>query len=70
MREKIDVMRHMGKLDLFNNRTNQEIAKLALNLHLVFKEPQDLCDSGSVLKKHNCGKCDVCVYVCIFFIIY
>ncbi|KAM0734376.1 Sushi, von Willebrand factor type A, EGF and pentraxin domain-containing protein 1 [Formica fusca] len=57
LREKIDVMRHMGKLDLFNNRTNQEIAKLALNLHLVFKEPQDLCDSGSVLKKHNCVKC-------------
>jgi len=49
-------MAQMGKLDLLNNRTNQEIAKLALNLHLVFKEPQDLCDPGSVLKRHGCGE--------------
>ncbi|EFN68310.1 Sushi, von Willebrand factor type A, EGF and pentraxin domain-containing protein 1 [Camponotus floridanus] len=57
LREKIDTLKNLGKLDLLNNRTNQEIAKLALNLHLVFKEPQDLCDSGSVLKKYSCVKC-------------
>ncbi|XP_012216127.2 sushi, von Willebrand factor type A, EGF and pentraxin domain-containing protein 1 isoform X1 [Linepithema humile] len=57
LREKIEAMTHLGKLDLLNNRTNQEFAKLALNLHLVFKEPQDLCDPGSVLKRHGCVKC-------------
>ncbi|XP_011871381.1 PREDICTED: sushi, von Willebrand factor type A, EGF and pentraxin domain-containing protein 1-like [Vollenhovia emeryi] len=57
LREKIDAMAQVGKLDLFDNRTNQEIARLALNLHLVFKEPQDLCDPGSVLKRHSCVKC-------------
>lgn len=49
-------MTQVGKLDLLDNRTNQEIARLALNLHLVFKDPQDLCDPGSVLKRHGCGK--------------
>lgn len=49
-------MTQIGKLDLLDNRTNQEIARLALNLHLVFKDPQDLCDPGSVLKRHGCGK--------------
>ncbi|XP_071636943.1 sushi, von Willebrand factor type A, EGF and pentraxin domain-containing protein 1 [Temnothorax longispinosus] len=57
LRERIDAMAQMGKLDLLDNRTNQEIARLALNLHLVFKEPQDLCDPGSVLKRHSCVKC-------------
>ncbi|XP_032687514.1 sushi, von Willebrand factor type A, EGF and pentraxin domain-containing protein 1-like isoform X2 [Odontomachus brunneus] len=57
LREKISAMMQLGKLDLLNNRTNQEIAKLALNLHLVFKEPQHLCDLGSVLKKYGCVKC-------------
>ncbi|XP_018392761.1 PREDICTED: sushi, von Willebrand factor type A, EGF and pentraxin domain-containing protein 1-like [Cyphomyrmex costatus] len=57
LREKIDAMTQVGKLNLFDNRTNQEIAKLALNLHFVFKEPQDLCDRGSVLKRHGCVKC-------------
>jgi len=55
LREKIEMMTHLGKLDLLDNRTNQEIAKLALNLHFVFKEPRDLCNPGSVLKKHGCG---------------
>ncbi|KAL6256847.1 hypothetical protein P5V15_011783 [Pogonomyrmex californicus] len=57
LRERIDTMTRMGKLNLLNNRTNQEIARLALNLHLVFKNPQDLCDPGSVLKRHGCVKC-------------
>ncbi|KAG7203366.1 hypothetical protein KM043_013441 [Ampulex compressa] len=57
LREKIAAMTRAGKLNLLNNRTNQEIAKLALNLHLVFKEPQQLCDKGSILKKHSCVKC-------------
>ncbi|XP_011690241.1 PREDICTED: sushi, von Willebrand factor type A, EGF and pentraxin domain-containing protein 1-like [Wasmannia auropunctata] len=57
LRERIDAMAQVGKLDLLDNRTNQEIARLALNLHLVFKEPQDLCDPGSVLKRHGCVKC-------------
>lgn len=56
LREKIDAMAQVGKLDLLDNRTNQEIAKLALNLHLVFRELQDLCDPGSVLKRHSCGE--------------
>jgi len=56
LRERISAMAQIGKLDLFDNRTNQEIAKFALNLHLVFKEPQDLCDPGSVLKRHGCGE--------------
>ncbi|EFN77937.1 Sushi, von Willebrand factor type A, EGF and pentraxin domain-containing protein 1 [Harpegnathos saltator] len=57
LREKINAMMQMGKLDLLNNRTNQEIAKLALNLHLVFKEPQGLCDPGNMFKKYSCVKC-------------
>ncbi|RLU26420.1 hypothetical protein DMN91_000214 [Ooceraea biroi] len=57
LREKIETMTQLGKLDLLDNRTNQEIAKLALNLHLVFKEPQNLCSPGSVLKKHGCVQC-------------
>lgn len=56
LREKIGAMAQVGKLDLLDNRTNQEIARLALNLHLVFKEPEDLCDPGSVLKRHGCGE--------------
>lgn len=56
LRERIDAMTRTGQLDLLNNRTNQEIARLALNLHLMFKEPRDLCDPGSVLKRHGCGE--------------
>lgn len=58
LREKIETMTQLGKLDLLDNRTNEEFARLALNLHLVFKEPQDLCDPGSVLKRHGCGGCE------------
>ncbi|XP_026669674.1 sushi, von Willebrand factor type A, EGF and pentraxin domain-containing protein 1-like [Ceratina calcarata] len=57
LRKKIDTMSKSGKLNLLNNRTNEEIAKLALNLHLVFNNLQELCDPGSVLKKHTCVKC-------------
>jgi len=56
LRERIDAMTQVGKLNLLDNKTNQEIAKLALNLYFVFKEPQDLCDPGSVLKRHGCGE--------------
>lgn len=59
LRQKLESMSQSGKLDLLNNRTNQEIAKLALNLHLVFKNFQELCELGSVLKKHTCGESDV-----------
>ncbi|KAL0114992.1 hypothetical protein PUN28_010511 [Cardiocondyla obscurior] len=57
LREKIDAMAQLGKLNLFDNKTNQEIAKLALNLHLVFEKPEELCDLGSMLKGHSCVKC-------------
>ncbi|XP_023290329.1 sushi, von Willebrand factor type A, EGF and pentraxin domain-containing protein 1 [Orussus abietinus] len=57
LRETIQSMTMSGQLNLLNNRTNYEIAKLALNLHMVFEEPQELCESGSVLRKHNCVKC-------------
>ncbi|XP_053975953.1 sushi, von Willebrand factor type A, EGF and pentraxin domain-containing protein 1-like [Hylaeus volcanicus] len=57
LRQKIESMSQSGELDLLNNKTNQEIAKLALNLHLVFKNFQELCEPGSVLKKHTCVKC-------------
>ncbi|XP_015588785.1 sushi, von Willebrand factor type A, EGF and pentraxin domain-containing protein 1 [Cephus cinctus] len=57
LREKVQSMTKSGQLNLLNNKTNQEIAKLALNLHTVFREPQELCDTGSVLKKHSCVKC-------------
>ncbi|CAK9810357.1 Sushi, von Willebrand factor type A, EGF and pentraxin domain-containing protein 1, partial [Anthophora quadrimaculata] len=57
LREKIESLSKSGKLNLLNNKTNQEIAKLALNLHLVFKNFEELCDPGSVLKKHTCVKC-------------
>ncbi|XP_076231899.1 sushi, von Willebrand factor type A, EGF and pentraxin domain-containing protein 1 isoform X3 [Calliopsis andreniformis] len=57
LRQKIESMSQSGKLDLLNNKTNQEIGKLALNLHLVFKNFQELCEPGSVLKKHTCVKC-------------
>ncbi|XP_076634348.1 sushi, von Willebrand factor type A, EGF and pentraxin domain-containing protein 1 [Colletes latitarsis] len=57
LREKIESMTKSGKLNLLNDKTNQEIAKLALNLHLVFKNFQELCEPGSVLKKHTCVKC-------------
>ncbi|XP_017761718.1 PREDICTED: sushi, von Willebrand factor type A, EGF and pentraxin domain-containing protein 1-like [Eufriesea mexicana] len=57
LRQKIEALSRSGKLNLLNNKTNQEIAKLALNLHLVFKNFEELCDPGSVLKKHTCIKC-------------
>ncbi|XP_047361548.1 sushi, von Willebrand factor type A, EGF and pentraxin domain-containing protein 1-like isoform X4 [Vespa velutina] len=57
LREKIQLMTHSGELDLLNNKTNQEIAKLALNLHIVFGEIQDFCEPGSIPRKHTCIKC-------------
>lgn len=56
LREKIQAMTESGQLNLLNNKTNQEIAKLALNLKTVFKDAQEMCELGSVLKKHNCSK--------------
>ncbi|XP_076181652.1 sushi, von Willebrand factor type A, EGF and pentraxin domain-containing protein 1 isoform X2 [Ptiloglossa arizonensis] len=57
LKQKIESMTKSGQLNLLDNKTNQEIAKLALNLHLVFKNFQELCEPGSVLKKHTCVKC-------------
>ncbi|KZC10086.1 Sushi, von Willebrand factor type A, EGF and pentraxin domain-containing protein 1 [Dufourea novaeangliae] len=57
LRQKTELMSQSGKLDLLDEKTNQEIAKLALNLHLVFKNFEELCEPGSVLKKHSCVKC-------------
>ncbi|KOX71267.1 Sushi, von Willebrand factor type A, EGF and pentraxin domain-containing protein 1, partial [Melipona quadrifasciata] len=57
LRQKLESLSRSGKLNLLNNRTNQEIAKLALNLHLIFKNFEELCDPGSILKKHTCVKC-------------
>ncbi|XP_076749113.1 sushi, von Willebrand factor type A, EGF and pentraxin domain-containing protein 1 [Xylocopa sonorina] len=57
LRQKIESMSQSGKLNLLNNRTNQEIAKLALNLHVIFNNFEEICDPGSVLKKHTCVKC-------------
>ena len=56
LRAKIEAMTKSGQLNLLNNKTNQEIAKLALNLNTVFKEAREICEIGSVLKKHNCSK--------------
>ena len=56
LRQKLESLSRSGKLNLLNNRTNQEIAKLALNLHLIFKNFEELCDPGSILKKNTCGK--------------
>nr|XP_034194420.1 sushi, von Willebrand factor type A, EGF and pentraxin domain-containing protein 1-like [Osmia lignaria] len=57
LRQKIESLSQSGKLNLLNNKTNEEIARLALNLHLVFKNFQELCEPGTVLKKHTCVKC-------------
>nr|XP_050859532.1 sushi, von Willebrand factor type A, EGF and pentraxin domain-containing protein 1-like isoform X2 [Vespula vulgaris] len=57
LRDKIQMMTHSGELNLLNNKTNQEIAKLALNLHIVFGEIQDFCEPGSIPRKHTCIKC-------------
>ncbi|XP_060818726.1 sushi, von Willebrand factor type A, EGF and pentraxin domain-containing protein 1-like isoform X1 [Bombus pascuorum] len=57
LRQKLESLSKSGKLNLLNNRTNQEIAKLALNLHLIFKNFEEICDPGSVLKRHTCVKC-------------
>lgn len=59
LRQKMESMSQSGKLNLLNNKTNQEIAKLALNLHLVFKNFQEICEPGSVLKKNTCGDQDI-----------
>lgn len=56
LRDKIEALTRAGKLDLLNARTNQELGRLALNLHFVFKEPRDLCEPGSVLRRHGCGE--------------
>lgn len=56
LREKIQSMTHSGELDLLNNKTNQEIAKLALNLHIVFGEIKDFCEPGSIPRKHTCSE--------------
>lgn len=49
-------MTKSGQLDFLNNKTNEEIAKLALNLNTIFKEAREICEIGRVLKKHNCSK--------------
>lgn len=56
LRQKLESLSKSGKLNLFDNRTNQEIAKLALNLHLIFKNFEEICNPGSILKRHTCGK--------------
>lgn len=56
LKEKLESLSKSGKLNLLNNKTNEEIAKLALNLHVIFKNFEEVCDPGSVLRKHNCGE--------------
>ncbi|XP_031369830.1 sushi, von Willebrand factor type A, EGF and pentraxin domain-containing protein 1-like isoform X3 [Apis dorsata] len=57
LKEKLESLSKSGKLNLLNNKTNEEIAKLALNLHVIFKNFEEVCDPGSVLRKHYCVKC-------------
>nr|XP_031840166.1 sushi, von Willebrand factor type A, EGF and pentraxin domain-containing protein 1-like isoform X1 [Nomia melanderi] len=57
LRQKMEEMSQSGKLNLLNERTNREIAELALNLHLVFENFEEICEPGSILKKHSCVKC-------------
>ncbi|XP_076647342.1 sushi, von Willebrand factor type A, EGF and pentraxin domain-containing protein 1 isoform X1 [Halictus rubicundus] len=57
LRQKMESMLQFGKLNLLDERTNKQVAELALNLHLVFKNFEELCEPGSVLKKHSCVKC-------------
>lgn len=62
LRDKIQMMTHSGELNLLNNKTNQEIAKLALNLHIVFGEIQDFCEPGSIPRKHTCSETNIFSY--------
>ncbi|XP_076380505.1 sushi, von Willebrand factor type A, EGF and pentraxin domain-containing protein 1 isoform X1 [Megalopta genalis] len=57
LRHKMESMLQFGKLNLLDEKTNRQIAELALNLHVVFKNFEELCEPGSVLKKHSCVKC-------------
>ena len=45
-----------GELNLLDNETNSEIGKLALNLKMMFNEPREVCEAGSILKKNTCGE--------------
>ena len=49
-------MSQSGQLNLLNEETNEELAKLALNLHTVFEKPLNICNPGSVLKKYDCSE--------------
>lgn len=56
LREKLEMMTKSGQLNLLDVKTNQEIAKLVLNLYVIFEKPEELCFVGSILKKHSCGR--------------
>ncbi|XP_063994064.1 sushi, von Willebrand factor type A, EGF and pentraxin domain-containing protein 1-like [Diachasmimorpha longicaudata] len=47
-----------GKLNLLNEKTNREIARLALNLNTLFSpHHRAVCDLGKILRRFRCVKC-------------
>ncbi|KAJ8676668.1 hypothetical protein QAD02_012455 [Eretmocerus hayati] len=57
LKDKIQSMTKSGELNLLDERTSQEIDRLSLNLQIIFKDPLEICEEGTVLKKHGCVKC-------------
>lgn len=56
LREKIQSLTKSGQLDLLDSDTNKEIGKLALNLHVLFNDPLEICEPGSIMKKNDCSE--------------
>lgn len=56
LREKIQSLTKSGQLDLLDSDTNKEIGKLALNLHVLFNDPLEICESGSIMRKNDCSE--------------
>lgn len=58
LREEIHTMTKSGKLNLLNEKTNREIANLALNLRTIFEENvKSFCEMGKILRKDKCVRC-------------
>lgn len=58
LRNELNSMIESGKLNLLNEKTNYEIANIALNLQVIFHpEIKDVCEPGKVMRKNKCVKC-------------
>ena len=44
---------NFNKINLLTNETNSEL--ISLKIKINFKEPMEICDLGSVLRKGQCG---------------